>query len=139
MRWIVVALWCAGGLASAETSTPDKGKAERSKWQGTYTCAQGVTGVNLTIDARCNGDTCALTAIFEFGEVKENPGVPHGSYRMVGESKGLEYTLRPDKWIERPDHYYMVGLTATKDPKAHTLNGRIDDTWCGGISLKNVQ
>ena len=133
--WIVVA--CAAPVW-AETSQPAKTSAQRSKWQGTYVCAQGVTGVNLTIDERCRGDTCTLAAIFEFGEVKENPGVPHGSYKMIGESHGLVYTLKPDAWIERPDGYIMVGLTATKDPEQHTMTGRIDNESCGDIALKNV-
>ncbi|HTR51122.1 MAG TPA: hypothetical protein VMJ10_10485 [Kofleriaceae bacterium] len=137
MRWSLVML-CASGLAAAETSGPVKAKAEHSKWQGTYTCAQGLTGVNLTIDAHCKDDTCALVAIFEFGEIKENPGVPHGSFRMVGESKGNEVTLRPDKWIEQPPGWIMVGVTATRNPKEHTLIGRMDHPSCGDISLKNV-
>jgi len=138
MRLILVALVCTTTFAAAETTKSDKGKTTHSKWQGTYTCAQGLTGVNLTIDEKCSGDTCALTAVFEFGEVKENPGVPHGSFRMVGESKGLQVTLRPDKWIEQPTGWIMVGVTATKNPKEHTLVGSMDHPSCGSISLKNV-
>jgi hypothetical protein len=135
MRVIAFALLFSAGLASAETS---KTKTQHTKWQGTYTCAQGRTGVNLTLDETCDGSKCTVAAIFEFGAVKENPGVPHGSFRLTGESDGKHYTLRPDAWIEQPPGWMMVGVTATKDEAHHTLSGRMEHWSCGEINLTGV-
>ncbi|HEY1558052.1 MAG TPA: hypothetical protein VGF94_24650 [Kofleriaceae bacterium] len=134
MRVVLLALLCASGVASAETA-----KTEHTKWQGTYTCAQGPTGVNLTIDESCDGKKCSVTAIFEFGAIKENPDLPHGSFRMTGESDGTHYALHPDAWIEQPPGWIMVGVTATKDDAHHTMSGRMEHPSCGEIHLKTVR
>jgi len=134
MRVILVALLCTSAVVAAETA-----KTDHTKWQGTYTCAQGLTGVNLTIDERCVNKKCSVTAIFEFGAIKENPGLPHGSFRMTGESDGTHYALRPDAWIEQPPGWFMVGVTATRDDAHHTMDGRMENATCGEIHLKAVR
>ena len=50
-------------------------------WKGAYGCAQGVTGLTLTIEPEVDG---VVSATYEFYAVPENPGVPNGSFRMNG-------------------------------------------------------
>ncbi len=79
-------------------------------WTGTYTCNQGLTGVQLTITG---SDGAALRATVNFYPVPSNPGVATGSFAMVGrysDTSGL--VLNPDYWISEPPGYEMVGITA---------------------------
>jgi len=50
-------------------------------WRGTYECAQGVTGANLTIR---QGFGTAIDAVLHFYAVPQNPGVPTGCFKMSG-------------------------------------------------------
>jgi hypothetical protein len=74
-------------------------------WQGAYGCNQGVTGLTLTIDASASGE---LTAVYEFYEVPENPGVPSGSFRMTGTYNEGQISLQGDEWLDQPEGYGMV-------------------------------
>jgi hypothetical protein len=107
-------------------------RPQRAIWRGYYTCAQGVTALELTIVTR-GGDA---TAVFSFGPIDANPTVPHGSYSMVGTARDdggkLAYQLEPDAWIEQPTGYIMVGLHAASADRVH-LHGRVDHASCGAL------
>jgi hypothetical protein len=106
-------------------------------WVGRYTCAQGATALRLAIDATT--DT-SVTAIFSFGPLPENPSVRRGSYRMIGHARAnstrVEYDLRPTEWIDRPEGYLMVGVSATKD--GANLHGTIRAAGCGALEATLV-
>jgi hypothetical protein len=109
-------------------------------WQGRYVCAQGTTGLSLTLDLAGGG----ASAVFDFGAIPENPTVPSGRYLVVGTALvrgdgGLDLALAPDRWIAQPPGYVMVGLVASIDPSAHVLRGRIDHPSCTGVELFRVQ
>lgn len=130
--------------APAESAPAPADEIRRSEWRGTYTCAQGLTALHLTLEQRCAAAGCQVGGVFEFGPVAENPSVAHGSYHVIGEispGPGGEavLTLRPDAWIDQPPGYIMVGLTATTDHDQRLLHGQIDDTACGELSLDRVQ
>ena len=99
-------------------------------WTGTYTCNQGLTGVQLTITGSDGG---ALKATVNFYPVPSNPGVANGSYAMVGSysaSSGL--VLNPDYWISEPAGYEMVGLSAqplTGDKMTGAVHGESCSTF----------
>ena len=98
------------------------------KWKGTYTCAQGLTGFNLDISDEGGG---AVSAVFSFGPVESNPGVPNGSYSMTGQLEPRSLTLTPKAWIEKPSGYLMVGLVAElpgEDPDV--LSGTVTNSAC---------
>jgi hypothetical protein len=108
-----------------------------SDWQGEYECAQGPTAVRLGLDVARTGDA---RATFEFSALANNPGVPHGLYRMRGKLRmigggSFELALVPDEWIERPPGYVMVGLTVVSDRERRGLIGHIDNPQCGNITL----
>lgn len=105
-------------------------------WQGWYVCAQGKTALTLTV----TGDPSALVGTFEFGPLPENPTVPHGKYTLHGRAERLsdgEYqiALEPDRWIEHPPDYYMVGLEARSSREHDALAGKITDRNCSNVVL----
>ena len=109
-------------------------RAQQSVWIGQYTCPQGPTALELTIETR--GD--ATTAVFAFGPLDSNPTVPNGAYRMTGtklDANGIvPYRLEPDAWIDRPDRYEMVGLVARVD--GTMLRGEILHPNCGALEAR---
>jgi hypothetical protein len=130
--------------APAPSPPPAGATVNKSEWQGTYACAQGVTAVRLAIEQRCVASGCEVGAVFDFGPTAQNQSVPHGSYRLRGEIDQNDHgepvlTLKPEAWIEQPPNYFMVGLTATSDASQQTMHGRIDNPSCGELSLQRTQ
>jgi hypothetical protein len=111
-------------------------------WNGRYECLQGVTGLSLTLDLERSGHA---SAVFDFGATAENPTVPTGRYLMTGhfdpspDGRGTLLVLAPDRWIIQPAGYAMVGLTASIDASARTMQGRIDEPRCTVLALERVQ
>jgi hypothetical protein len=108
-----------------------------SVWVGRYACTQGETAVTLRIDTMPDG---SATATFEFGPHEGNPNIPHGTFRLTGSlfanARGvLELRLAPDKWLEQPPNYVMVGVFASSDPGQRTLTGKIDNPACDWIRV----
>ena len=94
-------------------------------YSGTYVATQGLTELDLTIfSLRNNGQAEAL---FSFHAAPENPGVPSGSFRMVGtvlnvsDSGCVTIRFKGTEWIVHPFGYYMMDFTATLDHAAGTL------------------
>lgn len=116
------------------------GPPEHSVWRGKYTCAQGLTALQLTIDVASTGDA---NAVFEFGPHEGNPDLPSGSYRMVGSVREigpkLQIRLAPERWIDQPEGYLMVGLEADSDAEQRRLTGRITYEGCGGVELRRLR
>jgi hypothetical protein len=109
-----------------------------SLWSGRYRCAQGVTGLTLTLDVA--GDRA--TAVFDFGAIPENPTVPTGRYLLdgviaIGSATALR--LVPDRWIVQPSGYMMVGFSAEIDRSARTMRGTIEEPSCGALELTRVR
>src|SRR5258708_24987024 len=50
-------------------------------WRGTYVCAQGVTGLFLTVSRSGQRE---VTAVFKFFAVPGNPGLPTGQFPTYG-------------------------------------------------------
>ena len=111
-----------------------------SVWRGKYTCRQGLTALQLTIDVDAQGEA---NAVFDFGPHTGNPNIPSGSYRMLGtvheSGSKLQVRLQPDKWISQPEGYMMVGINADSDRERHRLTGWITDEGCAGVELRRTQ
>jgi hypothetical protein len=107
------------------------------EWEGTYTCSQGRTGLDLRIEASASGK---LTAFFDFYPVIANPGVPIGSYTMTGSYDAQGVLLTPGKWLVAPPGYVTVGLSgATPGVKGvNTFRGSISDSGCTTFLLHRL-
>lgn len=103
-------------------------------WEGRYTCAQGVTGLTLTIEGRSEN----LTATFTFSSVPENPGVPTGEFTMTGELRcDGTVELEPGEWVERPNSSWsVVRLRGTYDSSEESITGSVYEApECGGFEV----
>lgn len=77
-------------------------------WSGEYTCAQGITGLKLTLDGTPDGQ---VSGTFEFHPVARNPKLPTGSFTVRGtlDSAG-RLKLNPDRWVKQVAGWNMVSL-----------------------------
>lgn len=97
-------------------------------WRGSYTCAQGLTGLTLTL--RAGASSGALEGSFSFYALPQNPNVPSGEYLMRGTQTGSHVQLSGEQWITRPESYMMVGLTGdVSGGSPATFTGQVPE--CG--------
>jgi len=97
----------AGLKAGATAATAISGD-----WEGSYTCSQGLTGLDLTIQS--SSTTSVLKATFTFYPLPSNSRVPVGIYTMTGTyHSGSRITLNPSRWIHQPPGYEPVGLVGS--------------------------
>lgn len=114
-----VALAVGTGLlatTSAAAARPQATAAPRAAataingdWEGSYTCSQGLTGLDLAIQS--SSTTNALKATFTFYPLPGNTSAPVGVYEMTGTyHSASRIVLNPTRWIHQPPGYEMVGL-----------------------------
>src|SRR5580700_31381 len=93
--------------ASARTlASPDDWSGT---WRGVYDCAQGITGLDLTITPL---GPRSVTAVFSFHAIPQNPQLPSGEFVMTGQlgpSRG-HLLLRAGSWTVQPLLYVTVDL-----------------------------
>lgn len=120
-----------GGRAGSD------GESLSGVWEGTYECAQGQTGLRLTVDDRPNGD---VGASFEYFPAAGNPDVATGSYTMTGTSSDGALALEGHEWLEQGGDYSMVGLQADVGdrPDTEALEGTVVGDGCSTFSLDRV-
>jgi hypothetical protein len=108
------------------------------EWKGAYGCNQGVTGLTLTIEGQ---DPAHVTATYEFYAVRENPGVPSGSFRMTGTYDNGRLALQGSEWIEQPEGYVMVGYESNADlgVDPHHLFGTVIGEGCTLFTMDKVE
>jgi hypothetical protein len=109
---LAMAAVLAGGFAAAQAP-----RAVAGSWSGAYTCSQGLTGMTLELRP-LRGDAVDATVIFYAHP--RNPAVASGCYGARGalDRATGQLTLRPTRWILRPDENWSMT----------TLDGRIDAT-----------
>lgn len=93
--------------AQAEGSAPSLTGA----WSGTYVCAQGRTGLTLTID-RQSGAT--FSGYFHFYPPRDNPAAREGCFSVNGDvDVSGNVSVKAGRWITQPDGYVTVDLGGT--------------------------
>ncbi|HWE19431.1 MAG TPA: hypothetical protein VG758_19965 [Hyphomicrobiaceae bacterium] len=107
-------------------------------WHGTYICAQGLTGLTLTISGSAAE---AVEAEFQFYAVAQNSGVPSGRFRMSGVFDGAAsvLVLEPREWLERPPGYLTVGMRTLVAFDLEQMTGTISGPGCGQVRLSRDQ
>ncbi|MER5476429.1 serine/threonine-protein kinase [Streptomyces sp. NPDC002734] len=102
------------------------------RWNGSYVCNQGVTGLVLTVEQYQDG---SVTGVFAFYPAPSNPTVPRGSFAVAGTFESGVLTLRATNWIEQPPGYLTVELQAAYDPSTPGhLDGRVYGANCTTFS-----
>jgi len=130
----------AGGTPSGQgvgSSAGLDGESLSGVWEGTYDCAQGTTGLRLTVDDSSDGD---VGASFEYFPEAGNPDVATGSYTMTGTSSDGALALEGHEWLEQGGNYSMVGLQADVGRRSdtETLEGTVVGDGCTTFSLGRV-
>lgn len=117
-------------LAASSQQSPNVA----GNWSGTYTCAQGLTGLRLAI---FQTTASRVTAVFKFSADSTNPGVPTGRYWMSGtyHRRSGKIVLRPSRWIKRPTNYVMVGLTGDVESGNSSISGRVLNSGCSTFTV----
>lgn len=118
--------------AAAATPAAQAAMTETEVWRGAYQCAQGMTGVTLTLLVAPGGNAQGL---FEFYPLTSNPAVPQGCFEMSGVMDSRSHlTLAPGPWRRQPPGYVTVGLTG-QEIDAHRLVGTVQGPGCAGFEL----
>jgi hypothetical protein len=126
---------------SSPTSTAPPTGSDRlavltGSWEGEYTCAQGETGLRLTIGEPA-GDT--LPATFAFYPLPENPEAEEGAFEMLGSvDANDQLVFKQQKWINRPEGYFMVDIAVTSPIQADVeqLSGDVLHDTCKGFAVR---
>jgi hypothetical protein len=116
----VILIMAAGGTAAAASAAAATkpqlaglaGKSMTGTWEGTYTCGQGLTGLDLKISR--SGHGTGLAATFSFYPVPSNASVPTGVFTMSGSIRpGSRVVLRYRHWVIQPPGWIMVSLSGS--------------------------
>jgi hypothetical protein len=122
--------------SSGKPSTSDVLKGLVGTWEGEYTCAQGNTGLTLTVMAPASG---TLPTTFAFFPLAGNPSAKKGSYSMVGAiSPAGQLVFKQQQWIDQPEGYAMVDLAVTSPltTDGTQLSGDVLMDNCKGFSVR---
>jgi len=127
----VIASACAPGSRVPPQTSPQTPAAQADatpvagRWTGTYTCAQGLTGLTLTLEAGVMGQ---VSGRFDFHPAPGNMSVPSGSYYMMGwYSRDGTLALVGVEWIQQPGNYLMVGLMGRLTDGGRRLEGTVPE------------
>jgi hypothetical protein len=139
-RMILLVILLALALSSAISgaSLAQDAPTPVGAWDGTYSCIQGKTALHLTIAEGTGG---SLTAVFSFGSLLSNPGVPAGRFQMTGtfDPKTDRLKLAPDQWLSHPPGFVTVGLDGKLACAGSTLVGKVvGGTSCTSFKLSRA-
>jgi hypothetical protein len=127
------------GPAAPPVSAPSARSGATSiagTWEGAYQCAQGRTRLRLLIKEQQAGAT-SIEAVFSFSPHPSNPGTPSGSYEMGGSYADGSLELSGVRWIDEPEGYIMVGLSAKITGDRPTrIRGTVRGSGCSVFSVE---
>lgn len=105
--------------------TPDSASGSvLGEWVGTYTCAQGLTGLTLSI---AEATPTGAQAMFHFYADPRNPNVPSGCFAMDGnyEPATGQLQLVGRDWLQRPSGYRFVSFNGNIDAEGRDFHGLV--------------
>lgn len=122
-RSITVLALAFTAMLASPVRAQDTSAALIGNWQGTYVCAQGKTGLTLTID-RQDGHT--FSGVFQFYPVRENITVPEGCFTVSGRiGSGGAVDIVGNSWIKRPAGYITVDLHGRVGQGGSSMSGTV--------------
>jgi hypothetical protein len=126
-------LW--GLVPRAVALTPISPTYWNGTWRGVYECAQGITGLDLTITVH---PSRRVTAIFSFYAVPKNPDVPSGEFVMTGEfgPSSAHLLLHAGSWTTQPLFYVTVDLDGDFRIDPDEYRGKVLGPGCSVFRLR---
>jgi hypothetical protein len=138
IRRLAVTLLLLGAISLPYGPARSEARAAGT-FQGTYTCAQGLTAATLQI---IEGPADQLLqATFYFGPTPENPSVPRGSFLMEGrlDRASGAILLAPTFWVQQPKGYNMIGLIGRIGEGFGAIEGNVlEGAECTTFRLQRV-
>ena len=130
MVWVLL-------MASSMAARGDDAVTVAGTWVGHYGCAQGTTGLTLTVTAARKP---RVRALFHFYADKSNPSVPEGCFEMEGtfDSFSGRVELHGGKWIVRPEGYVTVDFEGEVSPGGDGMTGLVVGPFCDKFELHRV-
>jgi hypothetical protein len=124
-------------LAKAKKEEAEKvekyAKVFSGKWKGSYICGQGSSGLTLEITPA----STSLGAVFNFYPIPQNTKAKSGSFSLIGQfTMDGSFKLKPNRWIERPAGYRMVGMAGNINIEKKVLVGSITERGCSNFQLQ---
>ncbi|MFJ2668750.1 hypothetical protein ACIO14_30825 [Nocardia fluminea] len=116
------------GTAVAADGAANNSRSTEGTWIGSYHCAQGATGLTLTVQSSGRAE-------FEFYPLPENPTVPTGRFAMQWQTEPGHLVFRQSSWIDRPGSYRMVDLIADRTDNPAILSGTVTGEGCSTFWL----
>ena len=106
-------------------------------WLGHYNCAQGLTGLRLSVQSIDGADPSAMAAVFDFYSLPENPTAT-GQFTMQGiwDADAQRLSLSPEAWVNQPEGWDMVGLDLRPSQGFALLTGLVSSPQCGHVFLQ---
>ena len=101
------------------------------RWVGEYTCYQGLTSMELDLEANLEG----WSGTFAFGPHPTNPDIPEGSYFVSVTLKKSRVFVSPSVWIDQPEGYVTVPMTGTLSPDASRIEGTMQFDGCDRFTV----
>ncbi|HJQ56019.1 MAG TPA: hypothetical protein VJ890_03895 [Vineibacter sp.] len=137
MRRLMLLVALAGSL-TASPAIAQSGSLT-GYWQGKYDCAQGITGVTITIREAADS---GAEGLFLFYAVPENPGVPTGCYRLQGRydpgSREVRLSSDDSQWLWRPPTYVTVNFVGKMEGFGSRMRGLVKGPGCSAFFLERV-
>jgi len=120
-RLAVLALSVLPGAAMVQPAPADT-RTVLGEWVGTYTCAQGLTGLTLTLT---EATPTSANALFHFYADPRNPRVPTGCFSMDGgyDPASGQLALKGGPWLLRPAGYSVVSFDGRVDAEGRHFEG----------------
>jgi hypothetical protein len=128
--WLLAAaLAVAARPGAAFEGTTFEGTTFEGTWTGQYVCAQGRTGLTLTVT---KADPPGLIARFCFCAIPANPELPTGEGELGAPfSPGQAVAdFTPLRWILHPPGWEMVPLQLRLSEDGRSVAGQIDSPDC---------
>ncbi|HEV7271932.1 OmpA family protein [Pseudoxanthomonas sp.] len=125
----VALAWALTGTAAAQPASP--ARSVLGPWVGTYVCAQGLTGLTLSIT---EATPTRASALFHFYADRRNPRVPTGCFTMDGtyDPASGRLQLKGKEWLLKASGYRVVHFDGHVDAEGRSFTGKVS----GGTSCK---
>lgn len=122
-RPVTIAAFGLALIAAAPAAAQTKLTTMIGEWRGAYVCAQGQTGLTLTIDKE-NGD--GFTGYFHFYPLKTNAIAKEGCYSVEGRrAADGRVVVSAQDWITRPPNYVTVDLAGRLGSTGYYMTGDV--------------